>query len=105
MKNFRVFFVLLICLFLSQTGGAQTRLVPHKIALKSGKSFDLNLPADYEIIPAVEGLKRVRFFAKAPDGRIFVTDMYNLTDNNKGTVYILDDWNERTGKFGKVIPY
>lgn len=105
MKNFRVFFVLLICLFLSQTGGAQTRLVPHKIALKSGKAFNLNLPADYEIIPAVEGLKRVRFFAKAPDGRIFVTDMYNLTDNNKGTVYILDDWNEQTGKFGKVTPY
>lgn len=81
------------------------KLVPQKITLKSGKNFNLNLPANYEIIPAAEGLKRVRFFAKAPDGRMFVTDMFNLTDNNKGTVYILDDWDQRTGKFGKIIPY
>lgn len=84
---------------------AQVKLVPHKINLKNGKTFDLNLPADYEIVPAAENLKRVRFFAKSPDGRIFVTDMYNLTDNKKGAVYILDDWNAETGKFGEVISY
>ncbi len=84
---------------------AQVKLVPHKIRLKTGETFNLNLPADYEIIPAAEGLKRVRFFAKSPEGRIFVTDMYNLTDNTKGAVYILDEFNQETGKFGKVIPY
>ena len=84
---------------------AQVKLVPHKIRLKTGETFNLNLPADYEIIPAAEGLKRVRFFAKSPDGRIFVTDMYNLTDNTKGAIYILDEFNAETGKFGKVIPY
>ena len=31
--------------------------------------------------------------------------MYNLTDNRKGTVYILADFNAETGKFGKVISY
>jgi glucose/arabinose dehydrogenase len=97
--------ILTTLLFSASIFAQQPKLVPHKITLKSGKSFSLNLPANYEIIPAVEGLKRVRFFAKAPDGRMFVTDMFNLTDNQKGTVYILDDWNERTGKFGKVIPY
>src|SRR3712207_8457300 len=51
------------------------------------------------------GLKRVRFFAKAPDGRIFVTDMHDLTDNSKGVVYILDEFDLQTGKFRKVIPY
>jgi hypothetical protein len=65
---------------------AQPRLVPHSIATKDGRKFALNLPADFEIIPAAEGLKRVRFFAKAPDGRIFVTDMYNLTDNKRGAI-------------------
>ena len=105
MKIFRLFFVQLIALFLASSLAAQTRLAPHKITLKTGKTFNLNLPADYEIIPAAEGLKRVRFFAKAPDGRIFVTDMYNLTDNKKGAVYILDDFDARAGKFGKVIPY
>ena len=84
---------------------AQQKLVPNKIMLKSGKSFSLNLPAEFEIIPAVEGLKRVRFFAKAPDGRIFVTDMYNLTDNKLGKIYILDGWDAHSGRFSKVIPY
>ncbi|HUR98208.1 MAG TPA: hypothetical protein VMZ26_09115 [Pyrinomonadaceae bacterium] len=84
---------------------AQPKLVPQKITLKDGRKFSLNLPADFEIIPAAEGLKRVRFFAKAPDGRIFVTDMYNLADNDRGAVYILDAWDEQKGKFGKIIPY
>ena len=99
--------LILFCLLVfASTAFAQSpKLVPHKISLKSGKTFNLNLPAEYEIIPAAEGLKRVRFFAKSPDGRIFVTDMFNLTDNSKGAVYILDEWNEKTGKFGKVAPY
>src|SRR5687767_3303280 len=84
---------------------SQPKLVPNKITLKNGKSFELDLPADFEIIPAAEGLRRVRFFAKAPDGRIFVTDMHNLTDNRRGAVYILDGWDEAAGKFSKVIPY
>ncbi|MBK8465499.1 MAG: PQQ-dependent sugar dehydrogenase [Chloracidobacterium sp.] len=93
------------CLFGGLVFG-QPKLVPHKVTLKDGKSFNLlNLPAEFEIIPAAEGLKRVRFFAKAPDGRIFVTDMYNLTDNKRGVVYILDGWNAETGKFEKVTPY
>ena len=84
---------------------AQPRLVPQRIQLKTGRTVTLNLPSGFEIIPAAEGLKRVRFFAKAPDGRIFVTDMYNLTDNKRGAIYILDGWDAETGKFAKVIPY
>lgn len=95
----------LVIVLASPLVGAQTRLVPQKVTLKDGNTFNLNLPADLEIIPAAEGLKRVRFFARSPDGRIFVTDMFNLTDNSKGAVYILDEWNGETGKFGKVIPY
>lgn len=101
----------ILCLFVSLLVfqlpffAQQPKLVPNKITLKNGKTFNLNLPAEYEIIPAAEGLKRVRFFAKAPDGRIFVTDMYNLTDNKKGTVYILDEFDESTGKFGNVTTY
>jgi glucose/arabinose dehydrogenase len=84
---------------------AQTQLTGHKITLKTGKSFNLNLPANYEITAAAEGLKRPRFFAKAPDGRIFVTDLHDLTDNRKGTVYILDEFDLETGKFRKVTAY
>ncbi len=84
---------------------AQTALVPNKVSLKDGREFSLNLPADYEIIPAAEGLNRVRFFAVAPDGRIFVTDMLDMSDNRKETAYVLDSWNSRKGKFGAVIPF
>ena len=84
---------------------AQPKLVQQRMILKSGKSVSLNRPADFEIVPAAEGLKRVRFFAKAPDGRIFVTDMYNLADNKRGTIYILDGWDETAGKFAAVKTY
>ena len=97
--------LLFLLMLFVPAASAQVKLVPHKIALKTGRTFNLNLPAEYEIIPAAEGLKRVRFFAKSPDGRIFVTDMYNLTDNRKGAVYILDDWNAETGKFDTITPY
>ena len=81
------------------------KLTPHKITLADGEAFSLNLPEGFDVSVAAEGLKRVRFMARSPDKRIFVTDMYNLTDNRKGVVYILDDFDERKGKFGKVTPY
>ena len=106
MKQLKFFiaglFLLLISVF---TNFAQITLVPQKVSLKDGREFNLNLPANYEIIPAAEGLRRVRFFAVAPDGRIFVTDMFNMDDNRKGAVYILDAWNSKKGKFGSVIPF
>ncbi|MBX3281139.1 MAG: PQQ-dependent sugar dehydrogenase [Acidobacteria bacterium] len=102
----RKFTFLVIALVICASASfAQTKLTPHKIQLKKGPAFSLNLPENFEIIPAAEGLKRVRFFARSPDGRIFVTDMYNLADNKRGAVYILDGFDEKTGKFARVIPY
>ena len=42
---------------------------------------------------------------QAPDGRIFATDMHDLSDNSRGVIYILDRFNARTGKFGSVRPW
>lgn len=81
------------------------KLTPHKIALAGGKSLTLNLPADFEIVIAAQGLKRPRFFAKSPDNRIFLTTMYNRADNKRGAIYILDDFDQKTGQFKKLIPY
>lgn len=105
-KMIRILSILFMSLFCSAMIFAeQPKLVPHPIKLKNGKQFALNLPSNFDIIPAAEGFKRVRFFAKAPDGRMFVTDMHDLSDNQKGTIYILDDWNIETGKFGKITPH
>jgi len=83
----------------------QLKLLPHHISLTSGRSFDLNLPKGLAISIAAQGLKRVRFMAKSPDGRIFVTDMYNLADNKKGVVYILDEFDQATMTFKKITTY
>ena len=81
------------------------RLIPHRVSLSGGRSFSLNLPEGFEISVAAQGLKRVRFMAKSPDQRIFVTDMYNLTDNKRGVVYILEGFDAATKSFQKVTPY
>ena len=81
------------------------KLLPHRVALANGKTFSLNLPEEFAISVAAQGLKRVRFMAKSPDDRIFVTDMYNLTDNTKGVVYILEQFDPASETFRKVTPY
>jgi glucose/arabinose dehydrogenase len=92
-----------------QTGGAVNapglKLRPNHIKLSDGRSFNLNLPEGFAISVAAQGLKRVRFMAKSPDGRIFVTDMYSLADNSRGVVYILDEFDSASKSFKKVTPY
>lgn len=77
-------------------------LVAQQFTLSNGETLALDLPKGYKIYPAAEGMPRVRFFAKAPDGRLFVTGMHNLTDNKRGKVYILEDFDETAKKFQKV---
>lgn len=106
LQTFSRFFAVIIAVgTFAAASFTQNKLAPQRISLKGGKTITLNAPAEFEIIPAAEGLKRVRFFAKAPDGRIFVTDMFNLTDNKRGTVYILDGFDPKTGKFASVKIY
>ncbi|HET6669901.1 MAG TPA: PQQ-dependent sugar dehydrogenase [Pyrinomonadaceae bacterium] len=92
-----------------QAGSAASRkLTPNRIKLTKGRSagsFALNLPKEFAISVAAEGLKRVRFMAKSPDGRVFVTDMFNLSDNKQGVVYILDEFDRSTRSFKKVTTY
>jgi glucose/arabinose dehydrogenase len=82
-----------------------TPMTPHTLVYAPGKSITLSLPAPFTIDVAATGLKRVRFFAEAPDGRIFATGMYDLSDNTRGSVFILDGWNEKTHRFTKITHY
>lgn len=112
MRTANLLLVILITTLSTTTVSAKLNsrlpLVPNRITLTSGRSagtFDLNLPREFGISVAAEGLKRVRFMAKSPDGRIFITDMFNLTDNKRGVVYILDEFDPPTRKFKKVTEY
>ncbi|RYX85474.1 glucose/sorbosone dehydrogenase [bacterium] len=84
---------------------AAPTLTPHPVRLQSGARFSLRLPARYSITPVVQGLKRPRFFALAPDGRLFLTQMYDKTDNSKGKVTILDGYDAKSHRFAKVTDY
>ena len=94
---FLVFFILTLTL----SNYPRVKLVSHKISLDNGRKFTLKLPKNYQIIPAAQRMRRPRFMAQAPDGRYFVTDMQDKTDNKKGIVYLLGRLNKRTGKFKK----
>ena len=106
-NKIRLVTIICVCLLLFDVPaiGQAIKLTPRPITLKNGKTFTLSLPQEFEIRVAAEGLKRVRFMANSPDGRIFVTDMFNLTDNKRGAVYILDDFDPGERRFGKVTPY
>ena len=97
--------ILTSIIFLLSANVAAQKLTPHHISLANGKSFDLNLPEGYQINVAAQGLKRVRFMALSPDNRLFVTDMYNLSDNRRGVVYILDQFDTKTRQFKKLTKY
>jgi glucose/arabinose dehydrogenase len=90
---------------LSLNAFAQPPLVPRQFPAGHGRIITLSLPRDFQINVALAGLHRVRFFAMAPDHRLFVTDMYDRTDNQRGTVYILDGWNPERHTFTRAIPY
>ncbi|HEU4767654.1 MAG TPA: PQQ-dependent sugar dehydrogenase [Pyrinomonadaceae bacterium] len=97
--------VAVLVTFLCSVVAAAPKLVPQRITLANGKSFELNLPEGFSISIAAQGLKRVRFMARSPDHRIFVTDMYNLTDNKRGVVYILDEFDPVKHEFKKATKY
>ena len=91
---------------LAMSAAAQSpALTPRTLAYAPGQSITLSLPASLDINIAASGLHRVRFLAQAPDGRIFATGMWNLADNTRGAVFILDGWNPRTHRFAHVTTY
>jgi len=97
--------LLLFLLFAFTAYSQPLKLRDAHITLSKGLQFSLKIPEGYQISVAAEGLKRPRFFAKAPDGRLFITDMWDRSDNKKGRVLILDGWNETEKRFTKVHTY
>jgi glucose/arabinose dehydrogenase len=98
----RVAFSAVLCAMTCCMSAGQT---PHTLTYAPGKSITLSLPQEFDIQVAASGLRRVRFFAQSPDGRIFVTGMHDLSDNRQGAVFILDGWDEKTHQFAHVIHY
>ena len=102
-SSFRLCLSAVATLCVTPLATAQT--AAHTLNYAPGKSISLTLPATFDINIAALGLRRVRFFAQSPDGRIFATGMYNLADNTRGSVFLLDGWNAKTHTFTRVTRY
>jgi len=99
------FLLLSLAFYFSGFSQASLKFKKQTIQLKNKLSFNLSVPESYNIVVAAEGLERPRFFAKSPDGRLFVTDMHNRSDNKLGKILILENWNANEKKFEKVTTY
>jgi glucose/arabinose dehydrogenase len=98
--------LVLFFLFLCGTPGlAQLKLVPQAVRLADGTSLQLRIPEGYRISVAAEGMRRLRFLAKSPDGRLFGTDMFDKSDNLKGRVYLFTGWDKQQHVFRKKIVF
>lgn len=104
-RRARLLFAALLLLTGSAAAQRPARLLPQRVSLDGGRTFTLNLPEGFRISVAAQGLRRARFIAESPDGRLFVTDMHDLSDNRKGVVYVLDRFDPATKRFEKVTPY
>jgi glucose/arabinose dehydrogenase len=98
----RIFFLFT---FINYLHAQPLKLIDHSIQLKNKLSFRLKIPGGYNISVAMEGLGRPRFFSISPDGRLFVTELHDRTDNKKGRVLILENWNDDKKKFDKITTY
>src|SRR6201986_3300894 len=98
-------FLALAALALTTVSASSQSMVAHTLSYGAGKSITLSLPATLDINVAASGLHRVRFLAQSPDGRIFATGMYNLADNTRGSVFILDRWDPKAHTFAHVVRY
>ena len=77
----------------------------HPIHLQKGIDLRLRLPAGYAIGVACEELDRPRFMCKSPDHRLFLTDMFDISDNKEGKIYILDGWDSIAHQFKTIHAY
>lgn len=91
-----------LLLFIYLNTAAQVQLEQQRVALKKGVTMDLKIPKGYHIAIAAEGLRRLRFLTKSPDGRLFGTDMHSLADNKRGKIYLFEKWDNGSKQFKKT---
>lgn len=89
----------------SAQSGANGPAATHKLTIAPGKNVTLMLTDQLQVHIAARGIPRARFFTQSPDGRIFLTSMYNLDDNTRGAIYILDHYDAATHTYTRITPY
>ncbi len=83
---------------------SSTPMVAQSVKLRSGTAV-LSVPRGWTVSVAAAGLPPRAVPHPDADGRIIATTLYNLADNTRGTLEILDGFDERSGRFTKVTRY
>jgi glucose/arabinose dehydrogenase len=85
----------------TSTQSQQSEIILHavSVSLSSGKKFSLNIPEKYSLSVAAQSFRHARFMALSPDRRLFLGDMTSASDADTGKVYLLSDFDERSGTF------
>lgn len=81
------------------------QLDQHTVTFENGTSAPLWVADGFELTLAAEGLGKARFMTRSPDGRVFVPDMVDYNLSHEGKLYILDDFNTKTGQFESKTTY
>lgn len=80
-------------------------LVDQVVTLEDGTEATLRVDSNFTVSVAASNLGKARFMAWSPDGRLFVPDLVNYNLSSEGRLFILEDWDDETGKFGTTTTY
>jgi glucose/arabinose dehydrogenase len=97
--------LVVLLLFDCRGVNAQVTLGQQAVLLKKGIVLNLKIPKGYHISVAADGMRRLRFLAKSPDGRLFGTDMHSLADNKRGKIYVFEEWDDTAKQFKKITAF
>ncbi len=84
---------------------APLALVPRAVSFADGTEAVLQVAKGFGISVAAEGLGKARFMTMSPDGRVFVPDMVDYNLSREGSIFILDDFDEREKVFRSRTAY
>ena len=80
-------------------------LTERTVTFEDETQATFQVPEEFELAVATEGLGKVRFMSLSPDGRIFVPDLVDYRLSRAGRVLILDNFNEDTKQFETTETY
>lgn len=81
------------------------KLAPTTVTFEGGTQATFQLAQPFRLAVAAEGLGKARFMTMSPDGRMFVPDLVNMNLSHEGKIYILENFDEETGKFQSKHTY
>lgn len=74
-------------------------LEEQSVTFADGSEATVRLASDFKLNVAAEELGKARFMTWSPDGRLFVPDLVDYQLSHEGRLFVLEDFNEETGRF------